>query len=85
MATYTVDLFTTLDGFGSGPVPYWGKEGPELLEQRLRTYAEPDQTPVFGANTYRLMARFAPAEKDPTFAPLNAVQRSCSPGRWRSR
>ncbi len=34
MATYTVDVFTTLDGFGSGPVAYWGKEGPELLEQR---------------------------------------------------
>jgi hypothetical protein len=48
MATYTVDLFTTLDGFGSGPVPYWGKEGPELLEQRFRTYAEEDQTLVFG-------------------------------------
>ena len=27
MATHTVDLFTTLDGFGSGPVAYWGKEG----------------------------------------------------------
>jgi hypothetical protein len=32
MATYTVDLFTTLDGFGSGRVAYWGKEGPELVE-----------------------------------------------------
>jgi hypothetical protein len=51
MATYTVDLFTTLDGFGSGPVAYWGKEGPELLEQRFRTYAEEDQTLVLGANT----------------------------------
>jgi hypothetical protein len=40
-------------------VPYWGREGPELLEQRFRTYAEEDQTLVFGANTYRLMARFA--------------------------
>ena len=75
MATYTVDLFTTLDGFGSGPVPYWGKEGPELLEQRFRTYAEDGQTLVFGANTYRLMARFAPAENDPTFAPLNAARK----------
>jgi dihydrofolate reductase len=75
MATYTVDLFTTLDGFGSGPVPYWGKEGPELLEQRFRTYAEEDQTLVFGANTYRLMARFAPAEEDPTFPPLNAARK----------
>ena len=28
MATYTVDLFTTLDGFGSGPVPYWARKAP---------------------------------------------------------
>jgi hypothetical protein len=48
MATYTVDLFTTLDGFGSGRVAYWGKEGPELVEERARTYGEEDQTLVFG-------------------------------------
>lgn len=60
MATYTVDLFTTLDGFGTGPVGYWGKEGPELLEQRERTFfAGKDETLVFGANTYRLMGGFA--------------------------
>ena len=75
MATYTVDLFTTLDGFGSGRVAYWGKEGPELVEQRARTYGENDQTLVFGANTYRLMLRFAPAEEDPSFAPLNAARK----------
>ena len=46
-----------------------------MLEQRFRTYAEDDQTLVFGANTYRLMARFAPAENDPTFAPLNAARK----------
>ena len=75
MATYTIYLFTTLDGFGTGRVAFWGKEGPELLEQRFRTYAEEDQTLVFGANTYRLLARFAPAEEDPTFAPLNAARK----------
>ena len=36
-ATYTFDVFATLDGFGSyGPDGdwggYWGKQGPELLE-----------------------------------------------------
>jgi hypothetical protein len=30
MATYTVNLPTTLDGFGTGPVAYWGKDGSEL-------------------------------------------------------
>ena len=64
MATYTVDLFTTLDGFGTGPVGYWGKEGPELLGQRTRTFfAGEDETLVFGANTYRLLARFAPRKR----------------------
>jgi dihydrofolate reductase len=75
MATYTVDLFTTLDGFGTGREPYWGKEGPELLDQRARTYGEEDQTLVFGANTYRLMQRFAPAETDPSNTPLHAARK----------
>ena len=76
MATYTVDLFTTLDGFGAGRVaPYWGKEGPELLEQRARTYAEEDQTLVYGANTYRLLERFLPPETDPSRAPLIAARK----------
>jgi dihydrofolate reductase len=75
MATYTIDWFTTLDGFGSGKEAYWGKDGPELVEQRAQTYGEEDQTLVFGANTYRLMLRFAPAEGDPSFAPLNAAQK----------
>jgi dihydrofolate reductase len=30
---------------------------------------------VFGANTYRLMQRFAPAETDPSSAPLNAARK----------
>ena len=74
MATYTVNLFTTLDGFGSGPVAYWGKEGPELVEQQARTFfAAEDQTLVFGANTYRLMAGFVGTEENPNFASLNAA------------
>jgi dihydrofolate reductase len=60
-ATYTFDVFSTLDGFGS-PTPgswggYWGKQGPELLEHRLAAYGE-QQRMVFGANTYRLFAHF---------------------------
>jgi dihydrofolate reductase len=76
MATFTTDLFMTLDGFGTGRVePYWGKEGPELLEQRRRTYADEDQTLVLGANTYRLFQRFAPPETDPSHAPINAARK----------
>jgi dihydrofolate reductase len=60
-ASYTFDVFSTLDAFGS-PSPgswggYWGKQGPELLEQRLASYGE-QQRMVFGADTYRLLARF---------------------------
>jgi dihydrofolate reductase len=75
MATYTVDWFTTLDGFGSGPEAYWGKDGPELREQRARTYGDENQTLVFGANTYRLMQRFAPPEDDPSHSPLNEARK----------
>lgn len=77
MATYTADLFMTLDGFGTGPVGYWGKAGPELREERARTFFGAEgQTLVFGANTYRAMAKFAAAAgDDPEFAALNAAQK----------
>jgi dihydrofolate reductase len=75
MGTYTVDWFMTLDGFGSGPEAYWGKDGPELREQRAQTYGDEDQTLVFGANTYRLMQRFAPPEDDPSHSPLNEARK----------
>jgi dihydrofolate reductase len=77
MATFTADLFMSLDGFGTGPVGYWGKEGPELLEERARSFfAAEGQTLVFGANTYREMAKFvaaAAAGDDANFAALNAA------------
>src|SRR6267154_4588961 len=54
-ATYTFDIFSTLDGYGSNNGDwggYWGKQGPELLDHRLAVYG-PEQRMVFGANTYR--------------------------------
>ena len=56
-ATYTFDIFSTLDGFGSyGPDGdwggYWGKQGPELLERRLASFVA-EQRMVFGATTFR--------------------------------
>jgi len=56
-ATYTFDIFSTLDGYGSyGPDGdwggYWGKQGPELLDHRLALY-DHEQRMVFGANTFR--------------------------------
>jgi dihydrofolate reductase len=54
-ATYTFDVFSSLDGYGAASgnwSGYWGKQGPELLEHRLALYRD-DQRMVFGANTYR--------------------------------
>jgi dihydrofolate reductase len=56
-ATYTFDVFSSLDGYGSYDAPgnwggYWGKQGPELLDRRLALYGG-EQRMVFGANTYR--------------------------------
>jgi dihydrofolate reductase len=67
-ATYTFDVFTSLDGFGSassGWGGYWGKQGPELLEHRLALYSEPARL-VLGANTYRLFAEMLSTVADPT-------------------
>ncbi|MFG3102265.1 dihydrofolate reductase family protein [Streptomyces sp. NPDC048182] len=57
-ASYTFDVFSSLDGFGAASgdwTGYWGKQGPELLDHRLALYDE-RQRMVFGANTYRLFA-----------------------------
>jgi dihydrofolate reductase len=57
-ATYTVDVFSSLDGFGAASgdwTGYWGKQGPELLDHRLALYSE-EQHMVFGATTFRATA-----------------------------
>ncbi|MEU7868789.1 dihydrofolate reductase family protein [Dactylosporangium sp. NPDC049140] len=54
-ATYTFDVFSSLDGFGTTSGDwggYWGKQGPELLERRLAQHGG-EQRMVFGAGTYR--------------------------------
>ena len=58
-ATYTFDVFSSLDGFGAASgnwTGYWGKQGPELLDHRLALYGA-EQRMVFGANTYRAFAQ----------------------------
>jgi dihydrofolate reductase len=57
-ATYTFDVFSTLDGYGSYDEHgdwggYWGKQGPELLEHRLGLYSI-EHRMVFGATTMRV-------------------------------
>jgi dihydrofolate reductase len=65
-ATYTFDVFTSLDGFGAASANwtgYWGKQGPELLDHRLDLYAA-DQRMVFGANTFRAFAQMLAASSE---------------------
>ena len=61
-ATYTFDVFCTVDGFGSYDSDgdwggYWGKQGPEFLDRRLAQYSE-EQRLVLGANTFRDFLHF---------------------------
>lgn len=56
-ATYTWDIFCTLDGFGSYDENgdwggYWSKAGPEFIERRVQLYRD-DVHVVLGGNTYR--------------------------------
>jgi dihydrofolate reductase len=81
-ATYTVDVFCTLDGYGSYNENgdwggYWGKQGPEFLDRRLALLSL-DQRMVLGANTFRqfvgLMGPNTGEIKD--LDPVNAKMRS---------
>ena len=56
-ATYTFDVFSSLDGYGSYGGDgdwggYWSKQGPELLDYRLASF-DAEQRMVFGATTFR--------------------------------
>jgi dihydrofolate reductase len=65
-ATYTFDVFSSLDGFGTHSGNwggYWDKHGPELLQHRLALYSE-EQRMVFGADTYRAFARMLAASTE---------------------
>jgi dihydrofolate reductase len=74
MATLTVDFFSTLDGNGSakGWPGYWGKEGPELREDRVRTFAQ-DQVLLFGATTFREFRKFVVEYDEPYYDSLDAL------------
>ena len=67
-ATYTFDIFSTLDGYGSyGPDGdwggYWGKQGPELLERRRASF-DAEQRMVFGATTFKLFVEMLAASTE---------------------
>lgn len=65
MPELLIDFITSLDGYGAaeGWPGWWGLEGPEYLGW-LGESPERDYTILMGANTYRLMSKFA-AEGEP--------------------
>ena len=68
-ATYTFDVFSSLDGFGAASANwsgYWGKQGPELLD-----HGE-EHRMVFGANTYRAFERMLAAGTEESDVPLRS-------------
>jgi dihydrofolate reductase len=80
-ATYTFDVFSILDGYGSYTANanwggYWGKQGPKFLDHRLALYSA-EQRMVFGANTYRQFAQLLGSSAEPDeLDPVNAQMRS---------
>ena len=78
-ATYTFDVFSSIDGFGAASGNwggYWGKQGPELLDHRFALYEK--QRMVFGANTYRAFAEMLAASSDGSEVRDPWVARMCS-------
>src|SRR6478736_5174453 len=78
-ATYTFDVFTSLDGNASYGPPgdwggYWGKHGPEFLDHRLKAY-DGQQRMVFGATTFISSTLQAPLDwPDATVVSGDAVE-----------
>lgn len=65
-ATYTFDIFSTLDGYANHDGDwggYWGKQGPEFLARRAAAYREPLRM-VLGATTYGDFAPFIAPDVD---------------------
>jgi dihydrofolate reductase len=75
-ATYTWDVFCSLDGFGSFNENgdwggYWGKEGPEFLARREESLGG-EQRFVLGATTFREFLHFlGPASSTEELDPVN--------------
>jgi hypothetical protein len=81
MRQLTVDVFSTLDGYGSGgprSEPYYGYGGPGLLEWIQHQLAE-HHVMLMGATTYRLLAEIVAAGDDPPFLGWPSFPSWCSP------
>ena len=92
MRELSVDLFSTVDGYGDGgpqSAPYWGYGGPGLFDWINRKLAD-EHIMLMGATSYRLMSKIVAEQDDPTFPAWPNSGKSCSrkpspspPGRTR--
>jgi dihydrofolate reductase len=75
MPELLIDFITSLDGYAAaeGWPGWWGLEGPEYLAW-LGEQPEADYTVLMGANTYRVMSRFA-AEGEEGTGPLTNLSK----------
>ena len=78
-ATYTFDVFSTVDGFasyeGGDWGGYWGKHGPEFLDHRL-ALIRAEQRMVLGANTFRQFVQLLGGMEESELDPVNSRMRS---------
>ena len=79
-ATYTFDVFSTLDGYGAyGPDGnwggYWGKQGPDFLDNRLAVISQ-EQRMVLGTNTFRQFVELLGPIPEADLDPVNSRMRS---------
>ena len=73
-STLTVDFFMSLDGYGSaeGWPGYWGKEGPDIRQDRVDTFKQ-DQVLVLGATTFREFRKFVKEFDEPYYDRMNEL------------
>jgi dihydrofolate reductase len=74
-ATYTWDVFSTLDGFGGYDEHgdwggYWGKDGPEFLARRIEQLSQPQRF-VLGATTFAMFVSMIGVSKVTDLDPVN--------------
>src|SRR4029453_2902261 len=79
-ATYTFDVFASLDGYGSYSGGdwggYWGKQGPEFLDRRLAAY-DVGQRRALGAQTFRQFVQLLGSSTEGSeLDPVNTRMRS---------
>lgn len=69
MRELSVDMFSTVDGYGGGgprSAPYWGYGAPGLFDWMHAQLAE-EHVMLMGATSYRLMSEIVANGDDPTF------------------